>query len=269
MVAEDWKTAQNVVFDAESHVEFVFNAAPEQLFFQRLPLEYEANISSFKEKVEAAAPSSFDDLVQFPPIECLEFEVHNYHEFQVPPMSHYAPVEAEKPLRPGCEHEYALRSMRGDPDTLEKEPEELSVAMPSSFSKPFSFPKENLILPHPTLRCYVDYKGHSEVDPEYFLAPFERHRPEPKDEIMLRNERSVAGQTRLLIKNDVNVVTHDLPGYQGFRAIEPMPMFMGDIPLVRDQAFEAIPELMNDANPLDCPSEEDSDDATDFNLNVK
>ena len=45
-------------------------------------------------------------------------------------------------------------------------------------------------------------------------------------------------------------------------------LFVPSLEYLTVQEFEAIPELMKDANPLDCPSEEDSDDATDFNLNV-
>jgi hypothetical protein len=39
--------------------------------------------------------------------------------------------------------------------------------MPSTFSKPFNYSTELLIMPHPTIREYVPYQSHSEVDPEY------------------------------------------------------------------------------------------------------
>jgi len=44
----------------------------------RLPLEYETNIASFMEKVEAHPPISFDDLLPFDHVEMLEFEVEKY-----------------------------------------------------------------------------------------------------------------------------------------------------------------------------------------------
>jgi hypothetical protein len=40
----------------------------------KLPLEYETNISSFLEKVEANPPISFDDLSAFQHVEPLDFE---------------------------------------------------------------------------------------------------------------------------------------------------------------------------------------------------
>ena len=40
----------------------------------KLPLEYETNISSFLEKVEANPPISFDDLEAFKHVEPLDFE---------------------------------------------------------------------------------------------------------------------------------------------------------------------------------------------------
>jgi hypothetical protein len=41
----------------------------------KLPLEYETNIASFMEKVEANPPITFDDLVPFDKVEQLDFEV--------------------------------------------------------------------------------------------------------------------------------------------------------------------------------------------------
>jgi hypothetical protein len=40
----------------------------------KLPLEYETNIASFLEKVEANPPISFDDLSAFQHVEPLDFE---------------------------------------------------------------------------------------------------------------------------------------------------------------------------------------------------
>jgi len=43
-----------------------------------LPLEYETNIASFMEKIEAAPVSSFDDIEEFEDIEQLDFEIMKY-----------------------------------------------------------------------------------------------------------------------------------------------------------------------------------------------
>ena len=50
----------------------------------KLPLEYDANIASFMEKLEATPVISFDDLQQFEPIEQLDFEVDKYMPFNLP-----------------------------------------------------------------------------------------------------------------------------------------------------------------------------------------
>jgi hypothetical protein len=51
---------------------------PTNFVFNTLPVEYETNIASFKESVEAQPPTSFDDLMPFREIECLEFETMPY-----------------------------------------------------------------------------------------------------------------------------------------------------------------------------------------------
>jgi hypothetical protein len=47
----------------------------------KLPLEYETNIASFMEKVEANPPISFDDLMPFEHVEPLDFEQQKYVKF--------------------------------------------------------------------------------------------------------------------------------------------------------------------------------------------
>ena len=47
----------------------------------KLPLQYEANMSSFLEKIEASPPTNFDDLIPFYSLEQLEFETEAYKEF--------------------------------------------------------------------------------------------------------------------------------------------------------------------------------------------
>jgi hypothetical protein len=70
-----------------------------------LPLEYETNIASFMEKIEANPVSSFDDTEEFDFIEQLDFEVEKYQPMPMPQVSTYDPVFGDKILRPGCEYE--------------------------------------------------------------------------------------------------------------------------------------------------------------------
>lgn len=176
MIAEDWKTAQNVFLDDETDVDFKFNIKDFNIHNQKLPVEYEANITSFKETVEAFPPTSFDDMVPFKPLECLEYEMNQYKPMEMPCVSYYIPIEDKKPHRPGCEHECAIKGASGDPDTYLQEPEERVIGMPDIFQTPLDFPANELIMPHPTIRNYERFKRFSEVDPEYFLAPVPRNR---------------------------------------------------------------------------------------------
>ena len=82
----------------------------------KLPLEYETNIASFMEKIEATPVVSFDDLEPFEAIEQLDFEVERYKPFQLPPVSGYEPKFSDKVVRPGCEYESAIRQRAGEPD---------------------------------------------------------------------------------------------------------------------------------------------------------
>jgi len=85
----------------------------------KMPLEYETNIASFMEKIDAQPVINFDDLVNFDAIEQLDFEVEKYAPFQLPPASTYDPVFNDKQYRPGCEYESTIRQIAGEPD-LEK-----------------------------------------------------------------------------------------------------------------------------------------------------
>jgi len=104
MVQEDWKIAQNIrLTDSENeddirNLKFKFSFQEGQIFnsMLKMPLEYETNIASFKEQVEADPPISFDDLVPFDPIECLEFEVNKYPRLPLPAMSNYDSQEVGK-----------------------------------------------------------------------------------------------------------------------------------------------------------------------------
>lgn len=57
---------------------FGFNAENVKKGLMKLPLEYETNITSFLEKVEANPPTNFDDLIMFDPLEVLDFEIQKY-----------------------------------------------------------------------------------------------------------------------------------------------------------------------------------------------
>ena len=83
-VTEDNKLAKNtrLIDDNESvndirnsKFTFSFNQDNIKQKLLKLPLEYETNIASFLEKVEANPPSNFDDLQMFEPLEILDFEV--------------------------------------------------------------------------------------------------------------------------------------------------------------------------------------------------
>jgi len=54
---------------------FHFNRSQIREAMRKLPLEYDANISSFLEKVEANPPTNFDDLEPFDVLEMLDFEI--------------------------------------------------------------------------------------------------------------------------------------------------------------------------------------------------
>jgi len=92
-VAEDYKRSVNmrVTDDADGDdnvynvkFSFQFNRDAVQGAMLKLPLQYEASMSSFLEKVEATPPANFDDLVPFDALEVLEFETEAYREFPLP-----------------------------------------------------------------------------------------------------------------------------------------------------------------------------------------
>jgi len=127
-VAEDWKQAAltNISSDDPSALENIENirytmsftrevVAPDLLF----PLEFETNIASFMEKIDAQPVISFDDLEPYETIEQLDFEIEKYKVFDLPPVSSFDPKFSDKSWRPGCEYECAIRQRAGEPD-LEK-----------------------------------------------------------------------------------------------------------------------------------------------------
>lgn len=116
LVAEDWKNAQNARLEDSGenetnikNVQFKFSFDARHVFGEvRLPIEFD-NIASFIEKVEVEPVVSFDDLEPFDPIEQLDFEVMGYKKMVMPATSTYEDPNVEKPYRPGCMYESALR----------------------------------------------------------------------------------------------------------------------------------------------------------------
>jgi hypothetical protein len=107
--------------DNIKNIKFTFNFNIDQIEAsqKKLAIEYETNIASFMEKVEANPPISFDDLIPYEKLEHTETEVMKYQKFPIAPMSQFDPIEHDKISRPGCEYESLLRQRRGEPD-LEK-----------------------------------------------------------------------------------------------------------------------------------------------------
>ncbi len=207
MIWEDWKTAQNIFFDAEWDVNFEFKIQKINLCPYQLPVEYETNISSFKEKVDAMPPTQFDDMVPYKMIEPLDYEMTNYEKLPMPGSSNYIPIESEKPIRTGCEHEYSIRGARGDPTNVETPAEKKVIKMPESMVKPLDYPGTTVICPHPTLRDYLPYREFAETDPEYHLFPIERPRKAVVDDLNIWNDQTIDLNTRFLSTNNINVTT--------------------------------------------------------------
>jgi hypothetical protein len=235
---------------------------------QKLPLEFETNISSFLEKVEPNPLTNFDDLETFETLEVLDFEVQRYSELVIPAITHYDPPMRELPKRPGCEYESVFRQKAGEPDLektqmaaheqaklLKKDTKEVVsgaiVSMPKSFTKPLDYSISLLIRTdqHPTLREYVSLPMTSttEVDPTFNLYPCERMPVPEIDEITLRNVKTdtAALGTQLVSQhynmglsktvsgsyvNNLDIPTGLMPGNFGVRVLDNMmPTNLSDL----------------------------------------
>lgn len=141
----------------------------------KLPLEYETNIASFMEKVEANPPINFDDLASFDHVEPLDFEIQKYQKIPLAQVSTFDPLDSDKIFRPGCEYESILKQRRGEPDLeklqfsafeqqklLRKDKKDIVsgaiVNMPKTFLKPLDYSIDLLVRAHPTLRDYTDLR---------------------------------------------------------------------------------------------------------------
>ena len=180
-VVEDWKNALNIKVvenEAEDNIEnikfrFTFSLQAVQSAQMKLPLEYETNIASFMEKVEANPPINFDDLASFDHVEPLDFEIQKYQKIPLAQVSTFDPLDSDKIFRPGCEYESILKQRRGEPDLeklqfsafeqqklLRKDKKDIVsgaiVNMPKTFLKPLDYSIDLLVRAHPTLRDYTD-----------------------------------------------------------------------------------------------------------------
>lgn len=268
-VDEDFKQAQltRLVDELESandimsiRFEFKFDKDALLKSYKKIPIEYEANLSSMIQKVEANIPSNFDDLEQFEAIEVLEFEVFDHKAKPVPAMSQFDPAFREKQSRPGCGYESVLRERSGEPD-LEKvqvKAKELQrlqecdskeivsaaiVPMPNSFLKPLDYLSEKVIRAdcHPTLRKYASMPDNTttEVDPAFALYPLRRDIVPVFDEIEVKRQ-SMAPIVQYMMGlsktasgayiNNFDVPTSSLPGNFGVRVVDSMmPTNLSDV----------------------------------------
>lgn len=270
----------------------------------RLPLEYETNIASFMEKIEAQPVINFDDLESFDPIEQLDFEIENYKPLPIPPVSTYDPEFTDKNYRPGCQYESTLRQIGGEPDLekaqmdahiqmelLKQKTKDIvskaNVAMPNTFVKPIDYSIDLLVRTHPTLRSYTNQLGCTETDPEYHLYPSKREKVLPKDEVELRNVKKeedinfVASITKTIsgaFINSNDVPTQELPGNFGVRVIETMPTNLRNVFIDQRSNMELgyicdtrpanIPMILDKPDTNDYLTDEESDEAADFEVKV-
>jgi len=312
LVEQDYKNSQNSQMtdgaEGDSHIKnvkfkFGFNKAKIANQVQ-MPIEYETNIASFMEKIDAQPVANFDDFMPFDPLEQLDFEIMRYQPMPVPPMSMYDPIFDDKSYRPGCQYESILRQVSGEPDLekiqmqahlqmelLKKKEKDIvsgaNVAMPSGFRKPLEYSVDLLVRTHPTLRQYKQQVPCTEVDPEFQLYPAKRDREQLKDEIMLRNatqekdkslvmslSKSVAGT----FINEVKVSGHDIPGNFGVRVLETMPTNIRDVfvqqhknlqlEYVCDYRYQGVPTMMQAPDKNDYLTDDESDDGAEFEIKV-
>jgi len=162
-----------------------------------------------------------------------------------------------------------------------------NVAMPASFVKPIDYSIDLLVRSHPTLRSYNNQLACTETDAEYHLYPSKRDRVCPKDEVELRNVKKeedvnfVASLTKTIsgaFVNTNNVPTHELPGNYGVRVIETMPTNMRavfidqrsnmDLGYACDNRPSMIPMILDKPDTNDYLTDEESDEAADFEVKV-
>ena len=235
---EDWKESKKIVVGEEESKgwKFEINFAEKNLEAARLPVEYDMGVATFKETVEPTEITSFDDLVEYPPIELLDYELHKYEPINAPAYFNYFPIEDSKPLRPGAECEYSLRGTRGDPQIGDKKPGERFVTIPASMNVPLGYDPEKLIVPNSALRMYVPPEKYSEVDVEHHLQPRVRPEMEIPDEISMNHK---------FADNTTPGLSKYLPGNVGTRIAQRVPTRITDFYVpsltVRECNFYSLP----------------------------
>lgn len=154
-------------------------------------------VASFKETMEPTEINAFDDLVEYPIIEVLDYELNKYEPIAIPAYYNYFPIEDTKPLRPGAEYEYSMRGIRGDPQIGDKKPEERFVSTPATMTAPLEYNNERLVIPNPLLRVYINSEKFSETDVDNPLKPGVRPAVDVQDEISLNHK--FVDQRRILL----------------------------------------------------------------------
>ncbi len=127
----------------------------------------------------------------------------------------------------------------------------------------------------------------TEVDPAYHLYPYKRERIEPKDEISLQNVKNKKEKEMILSQiesqsgsfiNQTIVPTHDIPGNFGVRVLETMPTDIREVHIDQhnniqlgfkcDERPSEIPELLMAPDQNDYLTDEESDEANDFQMKI-
>ena len=162
-----------------------------------------------------------------------------------------------------------------------------NVAMPATFLKPVDYSIDLLVRTHPTLRKYTNQCSNTEVDPEYLLYPISRHRQDLKDEIVLKNTKNEDDLTMMktmtktvsgAFVNELNISSQEVPGNFGVRILQTMPTNVRDVFIKQfnnieleyrcDYRKENVPNLMPKPDQNDYLTDEESDEAADFEIKV-
>jgi hypothetical protein len=220
LVHEDWKESRKVIVGEEKKEwRFEVDFRSRDIECIKLPVEYDLGAATFKEPVEATDITSFDDLVQYDPLEVLDYEVHKYEPREIPAFFNYFPTEDTKPLRPGAESEYSIRGVRGDPELGDKKAEDKFIPMPATMQMPLEYKPEKLVVPNPTLRVYVPLEKFSEVDVEHHLRPGVREEKDVLDEISVNHR---------FVDTEGGFLGLHLPGNVGTRIAARLPTKVAD-----------------------------------------
>ena len=174
LVEDDWKNAHKILEREKQNLHFGFSIDDKQVRYDRFPIEYEINITSFKENVPVSTINSFDDSVPYNPIETLDFEQHKYDQIPYSGFANYFPMEDNRLPRKGCECEYFKVGITGDPFFTTKELTDELLSIPQRLCDPLSISSASILLPHPYIRAYKSLKSFSEVDIDYKLQSYEK-----------------------------------------------------------------------------------------------